>query len=87
MGVAWLVPVAHGTPHDKAVVAWEKVAPQSDRGWAGENVVCSWGPIQAPLKEETSKLDRRICSKALWRGVLRGLLFMERVTGLVEPSK
>ena len=73
--VAWLVPVAHGNPHDKAVVAWEKVAPQRDRGWAGENVVRSWGPIQAPLEEETSKLDRSICSKALWRGVLRGLLF------------
>jgi hypothetical protein len=34
-----------------------------------------FGTNSGPLKEETSKLDRSICSKALWRGVLRGLLF------------
>ena len=34
-------------PHDETVVAWEKVALQRDRGWAGEKVVRSWEPNQA----------------------------------------
>jgi hypothetical protein len=37
--VAWLSPPCSRNPHDEAVVAWDKVALQRDRGWAGEKVV------------------------------------------------
>jgi len=40
--VAWLGPHLLTDPHDKTVVAWEKVAFKRDGGWAGEKVVRRW---------------------------------------------
>ena len=49
--VAWLGPPCSRNPHDEAVVAWEKVAFQRDRGWAGDKVVRRCGPSQASSED------------------------------------